>query len=70
MICDSNRRLPPSVIEALCAFIDLKDEAQRSFNGALNDYLLASPAQRRKLAQQWRESIRQGATQRESQESS
>lgn len=61
MICESNRRLPPAVMQALCAFIDLKDEGQRSFNGALNDYLLASPAQRRKLAQQWRECVQQAA---------
>ncbi|MGM3276032.1 hypothetical protein [Ralstonia sp. 24A2] len=57
-------------MEVLCAFIDLKEDGQRGFNCALNDYLLASPAQRRKLAQLWRESIQQGATQYEAQDSS
>lgn len=63
MICESNRRLSPAVIEVLCAFVDLKDEAQRSFNGALNDYLLASPVQRRKFAQRWHEVLREEAAQ-------
>lgn len=52
-----NRRLSPKVMHVLCAFVDLKDESQQAFNGAMNEYLLASPSRRRQLVQQWRDSL-------------
>jgi hypothetical protein len=51
---DMNRRLSPKVVEALCAFVELNAEAQQAFNGAMNEYLLASPTRRRELIKAWR----------------
>jgi hypothetical protein len=48
-----NRRLSPKVREILCAFVELNAEAQQAFNGAMNEYLLASPARRRELIRAW-----------------
>ncbi|KVK90460.1 hypothetical protein WJ47_02460 [Burkholderia ubonensis] len=44
-------------MRVLCAFADLKEDSQQAFNGALNEYLLASPTKRRQLLKQWREHI-------------
>ncbi|MGU7816132.1 hypothetical protein [Burkholderia sp. AW49-1] len=54
---DPHRKLSSKVMRVLCAFADLKDDAQQAFNGAMNEYLLASPTKRRQLLKQWRECI-------------
>jgi hypothetical protein len=54
---DPNRELPPDVMEVLCAFVCLSDQRQQAFNGAMNAYLLASPAQRRHLHKSWQDSL-------------
>ena len=43
---DVNRKLSPKAKQVLCAFAELKEDAQQAFNGALNEYLLASPSKR------------------------
>jgi hypothetical protein len=48
-----HKRLTPAVIEALFAFTSLKEDAQQAFNSAMNEYLLSSPAKRRKLIEEW-----------------
>ncbi|WP_060006227.1 hypothetical protein [Burkholderia ubonensis] len=54
---DVNRKLSPKAKQVLCAFAELKEDAQQAFNGALNEYLLASPTRRRQLIKQWQESV-------------
>jgi hypothetical protein len=53
LMFDMNRRLSPKVREVLCAFVELHAEAQQAFNGAMNEYLLASPSRRRELIRAW-----------------
>ncbi|VWD54136.1 hypothetical protein BLA18110_07922 [Burkholderia lata] len=52
-----HRKLSPKVMRVLCAFADLKEDTQQAFNGAMNEYLLASPTKRRQLLKQWRECV-------------
>ncbi|KVD05575.1 hypothetical protein WI77_27310 [Burkholderia ubonensis] len=56
-MADPDRKLSPQVKQVLCAFAELKEDAQQAFNGALNAYLLASPAKRRQLIKQWQASV-------------
>ena len=56
-MADPDRKLSPKVKQVLYAFAELTEDAQQAFNGALNAYLLASPAKRRQLIKQWQESV-------------
>jgi len=52
---DLKRKLSSKVMLVLCAFVDLDEESQRAFNGAMNEYLLASNMKRRQIVNQWRD---------------
>lgn len=54
---DFERKLSPEVRHVLCLFAGLNEKAQKAFSGALNEYLLASPARRRQLIKQWQGSV-------------
>ncbi|OJA45055.1 hypothetical protein BGV68_31940 [Burkholderia ubonensis] len=54
---DFERKLPQEVMHVLCLFAGLNKKAQKTFSGALNEYLLASPARRRQLIKQWQWSV-------------
>ena len=58
---DVNRKLSPKAKQVLCAFAELKEDAQQAFNGALNEYLLASPSKRRQLIKHWQESVEEAS---------